>query len=113
MKFHLNVAQEGMRAGHKFISKLGLKWLSVEIEVVPPSSSGGGGFIPLDPVYIKVTVTFKDKSWSVVREKSYFSALGFVVVTSAFNGYQIIKANVQASLSKATKVVKDILIRVI
>lgn len=70
-QFHYNTATEGIRSGHKIISILGLKWLTIEIiPVTPPRQNdihgGGPGLIP-DKIYpdshyyIRVTIVLNGK----------------------------------------------------
>lgn len=85
--------------------------IKVEIEI-KPSGGGGGGYIPLDPIYIKVTVTYKDQQWVTVKENSYFAAFNFVVVKAVFEGYKKLMTEVTASLSKINTIIEQISVKV-
>lgn len=69
MKFHFNVATEGLRAGHKYISVLGLKLIT--IEVIPPQPifddiRGGGYGVGQEYYTIRITINYSGKK--VVKE---------------------------------------------
>lgn len=67
-----NIATEGIRAGHKYLSVLGLKWITIDIipSPQPSESKGGGGVIwgEVQTYDIVITVKWNGKTYT----KTYF-----------------------------------------
>ena len=131
MKFHLNVAQEGLRAGHKFISVLGLKWFSIDI--LPPTfdtSGGGGGYSVGNKYYtIRFTISLNGKvikkeytnlivdeviKISIMLKESFTSVFAAIKQISKVNKYinSKIKSNVVVEPAIKVSLKSDITIKV-
>lgn len=67
MKFHFNVATEGIRSTHKYISVLGLKWLSIEI-LPPKFEEPAGGGTGVGNKYYTIRITIKHNGKVIKRE---------------------------------------------
>jgi hypothetical protein len=67
MKFHFNVATEGLRSNHKYISVLGLKWLQVEI-IPPKFEEPAGGGTGVGNKYYTIRITIKLNGKTIKRE---------------------------------------------
>ena len=68
-----NIATEGIRAGHKYLSVLGLKWITIDIipSPQPSESKGGDGGIIWGDVQtydVVITVKWNGKTYT----KTYF-----------------------------------------
>lgn len=108
--FHQQVATEGIRRGHRFFAVLGLRWFGIEVEIIP---GGGGGvpWLPAEPAYIKITVTYKDKQWVTVREHSYLAGFSLVAVKAYYEGITTIKLAVSAVMERINTIVSTIKVR--
>lgn len=90
--FTYNIATEGIRAGHRIFSVLGLKFLDVVIEVTPQFGAGGSG-VPLR-YNITIKVRYKEKSWNKTWKvtRSLYSK----VIAKLLNGSTLINSTISA-----------------
>lgn len=111
--FHQQIATEGIRGGHKIFSVLGLFGFKVEVEIKPVVGGGGGApWLPAEPLYIKITVTYKDMKWVTVKERSYLASVGFEIVKATFVGYRLLRTKISAVFKEINNIVESITVKV-
>lgn len=88
-----------------------MKHFRIEVVIQPTTPSSGGWLLPAEPVYIRVTVYYKDKSWTAVSEKSYLSGIGLVLTKASFIGYRTIKTKVSAVFLYINSIKEKIIIK--
>lgn len=114
-KSHYNIATEGIRAGHKWLAKLGFGF-QVEIIVTPVSREGGGGgglLIPdLRDYRITIRITNKGKVWeqSYITDQTGLSSLEYVIAT--FKGIKRVLDNVKFVISSPIISIKKVWVNI-
>ncbi len=83
MSLHFNIATEGIKAGHKILSKLGFGFL-VEV-IVTPVGGGGGIYLPDTTRYnVTVRITRNGKVWESTTEVSPYTLRGLEKIVITF-----------------------------
>ena len=113
---HYNIATEGIRAGHKILSKLGFGF-SVEVIITPkPVDTGGGAAgrsIPdLREYLITVKIRRKDKVWSASLDANHFQMKSFERIIVTFKSINAYVENISFKINNGLVKTKEILVKI-
>lgn len=114
MTLHYNVATEGVRAGHKFFSKLGFGF-QLEITITPKDGGGAGqpSFIPdINEYLITVKITRNGKVWQKSIDANRFEMKTLERVVMTFKSIKTIIENITFQFKIKSINIKNIILKV-
>lgn len=110
---HRNIATEGVRAGHKILSKLGFGF-EISIIVTPVDTGGGGwrGDIPdINEYHVTVVITRKGKKWSQSFEANWFGIKSLEKIILTFKGINKIVDSITFAITSPMINIRNIIVK--